>query len=770
MDLTAQLSALLGNKPAPQPETPSATPVTLTPGTTQPAATTTENATQNTGSTPAPANTAAPVVSPQPQATVTLPATNIATANMPESAAPAVTTPMPQVTPPVSPAPAAPAVPPLPPLPQQNAPTATVAGTPQPEPPSMKAEVKSDAPKTEVKPDQMKVETSSPSQTASTNTPAATVATSAPMSAQSTVASATVTPPSVSQPPVSGNVTPASTPTPTAAPASTSAQAPNPASTQPQQPQKDPLADFMKNFQGNTDKKPAPHLPPLPGTAPKVEEKTTESSPLSSDKPVVPATSMDTPKPAENTMQTSAPAVPEIKAEEKKEEKKADSVVKEEAVQEKKDVSVKSDAPSMPASPAPQKVEESKPAVSAPSVLPTPPISPPPMVNKEVSPAPVQSPATTTQQPVQTPPMSQNEPTTPVNSPTTAMSIDSTRVKYWDQTQAILEELEKLFGMKLIVFYIPTYASLAEVDVRELFYHLEKIGNVEKLGLLLYGPGGSTTAAYRIIKLLRNYTKNLTVIAPDLAASAMTMMSLGANDIHMGPLSKLTPIDSSLSGHPLAPTDKDGNPISVEVNQVRKFLELVNSESYEGTKDFRQTPYQALTDKVHPIFLGSIQRMLSMSRMLTEAILSTHMTDKNRIEQIAKDLNDNYPAHGYPIMKEDLVDMGLNVVDLTKEQNMKCQDLLNYYHAFTKSSEKVEGDVKTRVRRYTCIESVGLRIWYYSEATFKMTNNDWVRLKDFEDFMRAVKAKSKHGYYIVDAVDMTQFRDWMNGKEVVLGN
>ena len=65
----------------------------------------------------------------------------------------------------------------------------------------------------------------------------------------------------------------------------------------------------------------------------------------------------------------------------------------------------------------------------------------------------------------------------------------------------------------------------------------------QDLHLMLHSPGGDGETAIRIVRAAQSRCKELTVIVPDQAKSAATLLSLGAHHIMMGPASDLGPID-----------------------------------------------------------------------------------------------------------------------------------------------------------------------------------------------------------------------------------
>lgn len=69
--------------------------------------------------------------------------------------------------------------------------------------------------------------------------------------------------------------------------------------------------------------------------------------------------------------------------------------------------------------------------------------------------------------------------------------------------------------------------------------------------LILQSGGGSIEAAYLISKTCARLTKTAFVVAvPRRAKSAATLLALGADQIHMGLMSELGPVDPQIEGYP----------------------------------------------------------------------------------------------------------------------------------------------------------------------------------------------------------------------------
>ncbi|MGQ0772912.1 MAG: SDH family Clp fold serine proteinase [Pseudonocardiales bacterium] len=67
--------------------------------------------------------------------------------------------------------------------------------------------------------------------------------------------------------------------------------------------------------------------------------------------------------------------------------------------------------------------------------------------------------------------------------------------------------------------------------------------STDELHLLLASPGGDGEVAIRLVKMLQASCSRLTIIVPDMAKSAATLMCLGADEIVMAASSDLGPID-----------------------------------------------------------------------------------------------------------------------------------------------------------------------------------------------------------------------------------
>lgn len=105
--------------------------------------------------------------------------------------------------------------------------------------------------------------------------------------------------------------------------------------------------------------------------------------------------------------------------------------------------------------------------------------------------------------------------------------------------QQVISQYQELYDCRLIVMIDDIFPdSIAYLE--DLIFD----ANPEQdLHLLLHSPGGDGETAVRMIRSLQARCRQLTVLVPDQAKSAATLLVLGAHTIVMGPTSDLGPVD-----------------------------------------------------------------------------------------------------------------------------------------------------------------------------------------------------------------------------------
>jgi hypothetical protein len=310
---------------------------------------------------------------------------------------------------------------------------------------------------------------------------------------------------------------------------------------------------------------------------------------------------------------------------------------------------------------------------------------------------------------------------------------------FFDETQQIIEELESELSAKFLVYWTSPVGSICQNDVEALQEIMEKIGFQNEVYLFLKSGGGSGLASLRIVHLLRHYVESLKVLIPLTCASAATMIALGADEIYMGALAFLTAIDTSLT-HNLSPVDNFNNLVSVSQDELNRVINLWKVEGNDSN------PYEHLFKYVHPLVVGAVDRSSSLSIKICTEILSYHMADNQKAEEISQHLNSNYPSHSYPITLQEAKKLGLNVKPLDATLNKKLLELNKLYSemgqkAFTFFDEKNYHNNEI----LNILEGKDIQVYFQNDVDwhYRTEERRWSRMNDESSWRKNEKVNGQ---------------------------
>lgn len=309
------------------------------------------------------------------------------------------------------------------------------------------------------------------------------------------------------------------------------------------------------------------------------------------------------------------------------------------------------------------------------------------------------------------------------------------------QTQKVIAQIESHLDGPFLAYWSSNHGSVCHSDVSAFFEVLKAIGPQENLYLFIKSSGGNGQAALRIVNLLRQYCTRLTTLIPLEAASAATMIAIGAEEIRMGPLAFLTAVDTSLT-HALSPVDTNNEAVPVGQDELNRVVRLFK----EATKDEFSNPYSSLYHHIHPLVFGSIDRASSLSMKLCEEILAYHLSDTEKRQTISKQLNYNYPSHGYPILLNEAQRVGLNATSLNSDLNDLLLQLNELYSemgqkAITDFDEANYHDHEI----LNIIEGNGTAFYFQNDKDwfYRSEERRWVPLNDQSAWHRATQQGGK---------------------------
>lgn len=250
--------------------------------------------------------------------------------------------------------------------------------------------------------------------------------------------------------------------------------------------------------------------------------------------------------------------------------------------------------------------------------------------------------------------------------------------------------IEQNRGSKLICLILneEAGANLNFSLLPELEAVLAEIGPTQKLDLLLRSTGGQAEVPWKVVSLLREFCSTLGVVVSRFALSGACHIAIAADDLVMGRLASLGPVDPTRD-HPLLPKDANGKTIPTSVQDLKHCIQFVREQLGESYPNQNLALIiSELFKYVNPLSIGAIEQTYNLSRRITERVLKTHKTplsDEN-IRRIVDALAGQYFSHSYLISRAEVEsDLGLSV---TRPDNalagMIDQIEGNYFLEFSK--------------------------------------------------------------------------------------
>ncbi|MDH5267393.1 MAG: hypothetical protein OEW62_06900 [Candidatus Bathyarchaeota archaeon] len=197
-----------------------------------------------------------------------------------------------------------------------------------------------------------------------------------------------------------------------------------------------------------------------------------------------------------------------------------------------------------------------------------------------------------------------------------------------------------------------------EFAVETVINEIRKRTDVRKLILLVNSPGGLVQSSYKVARALRKAFKEIIVFVPHIAASGGALIALTGNEIVMGMMSQLTPLD---------PHTEDKRGRSISANSVVDAHQFV-------TTFFKETPvedvpytYKVLADKFDGIDIrDSLAALSLMEEYICEILEDAGYGEKER-KEISRNMVRGFKTH----------DEVINI-DKARKVNLKVSDDKKY--------------------------------------------------------------------------------------------
>jgi hypothetical protein len=210
----------------------------------------------------------------------------------------------------------------------------------------------------------------------------------------------------------------------------------------------------------------------------------------------------------------------------------------------------------------------------------------------------------------------------------------------------------------------------------------------EPIPLIIDSPGGQAKAAYRIAAFLNIHCDGFTAFVPEYAKSAATLLALGARSIMLSPYAEIGPLDVQIF-------DPEREGTSSALDEVQA-LERLNAFALQAV-DAGMMLLSARSGKSVATLLPHVLRFVSeMLRPLFEKLDTVHYTQisrllkvgeayairlleprygKDRAEEIARKLVNDYPEHGFYIDRAEATRIGLKTSKPSEELARALEEL-----------------------------------------------------------------------------------------------
>lgn len=238
-----------------------------------------------------------------------------------------------------------------------------------------------------------------------------------------------------------------------------------------------------------------------------------------------------------------------------------------------------------------------------------------------------------------------------------------------------------------LVLYQTGADSLHRDVANAISQHLDKkiatAPEKTQIDLWLDSPGGDAHAAYKIYLDIRSRCRVFRAIIPDFAKSAATLLVLGADEVLMGPIAELGPLDAQVE-HP----DREGKIVSaLDAARAANYLaelatdltlaagpaflsltELPRSDVLRELLRFMARFLEPMVSKLDPQLVHHARNDLRVAeeyaiRLLREKQKRNYQELSILVdpEELASKLVSEYPEHGFVISRDEASELGLQV-------------------------------------------------------------------------------------------------------------
>lgn len=253
----------------------------------------------------------------------------------------------------------------------------------------------------------------------------------------------------------------------------------------------------------------------------------------------------------------------------------------------------------------------------------------------------------------------------------------------------LIEKLQASRGRPALIYH----SSLTESSVPVLYECLRRTGRVESLDLILSTRGGTITSTRQIAMMLREFAGHIAILVPHRARSAGTLLCLSADELVLGPLAELGPVDSTMDTAGVPPGDAPG---TISAQDVRAFRDLAEEWFGVDRPEDRLQVLALLATRMFPTSLSSFYRFDKLVREVAAELLTWQLPGEERAslrDRIVDQLVSGYHCHDFVLSRRDARALGLRVSDATASEEDTLWALSQALQSAQESAEQPPDNV-----------------------------------------------------------------------------
>jgi hypothetical protein len=233
-------------------------------------------------------------------------------------------------------------------------------------------------------------------------------------------------------------------------------------------------------------------------------------------------------------------------------------------------------------------------------------------------------------------------------------------------------------GRSLVVYVTSKRQGVdAQMSTDALPYIIQQLDvlpdDSKGLDFLIVSYGGDPMVAWRIMTLIRQRVDEeatITVMIPQSAYSAATLLAFGANEIIMHPNGHLGPVDMQIIRR-----TETGRATSFSTEDISAFLEFVRDNLKITDQEHIRALFESTCREVGTLGIGFTARSSKLAVDLGERLLEWHMKDDEsfKLRTIVENMSRKFQSHAYPVNRKEAIDIGLPV---NKERDKDLEKLM----------------------------------------------------------------------------------------------